>query len=180
MGKIRLLAETAVLELLKPMMTEKVFKDKSAIKKNQKAKDFKLMDTLGNTVKLSDYKGKYIVLYFYPRDNTPGCTIEAQGFKDDYDKYKKLEIVILGVSGDNAASHKKFCEKYSLPFTLLCDIDYKVSTLYNAYGQKSFMGKKFIGILRKTYVIDKDFKIMKIFDKVDVKNHSKEILGLIK
>ncbi len=180
MKMFKALATTAMMELLKPLMSEKVFKKKGIIKENQKAKDFKLRDTSGKDVKLSDYKGKYIILYFYPRDDTPGCTIEAKGFKEDYDKYEKLGAVILGVSGDNESSHKKFCDKYGLPFTLLCDTDFKVSALYNAYGEKSFMGKKSLGIFRKTYVIDKEFKIIKIFDKVNVNNHSKEILELLK
>jgi peroxiredoxin Q/BCP len=109
-------------------------------KENDKAIDFSLKDSLGKTHKLSDYKGKKVVLYFYPKDDTPGCTVEACEFRDSYSEIKKKGAVILGVSTDDEKSHKKFVEKYSLPFSLLCDTEKKVSTAYGVWGEKSFMG----------------------------------------
>lgn len=149
------------------------------LKVGQKAPDFTLKDTDGNTVRLSDFKGKKVILYFYPKDNTPGCTIEACNFRDDFSKYKSLGIEVLGISPDDEKSHKKFVTKYNLPFTLLCDRDAKVSKKYGVYRQKSFLGKKFMGINRTTFLIDEHGKILKMFDKVKVKIHSKEILALM-
>ena len=150
------------------------------LKIGYKAPDFTLADTKGNLVKLSSLKGKPIVLYFYPKDDTPGCTKEACNFRDDYSQYKKKGIVILGVSTDDQTSHQKFTKKYSLPFPLLCDTDKKVVNLYGVYGEKSMYGRKYMGINRFTFLIDKEGRIQHIFNKVSVDDHSKEILAILK
>ncbi len=139
------------------------------------APDFKLKDTDGNTVRLGDFKGKKVVLYFYPRDNTPGCTIEACNFRDDAAKYKAKNAVVLGLSLDGDSSHKKFAEKYKLPFTLLCGTK-DVAEKYGAYGNKGIFG---FGIKRSTFIIDEKGVVMKVFPKVSVVGHSKEILDLL-
>jgi peroxiredoxin Q/BCP len=147
------------------------------LKISDKAPDFELKDTNGDLVKLSDFKGKYVVLYFYPKDDTPGCTAEACSIRDNFSELKKKGVIILGVSKDDEKSHKKFTEKYQLPFQLLSDPEAEVCTKYNCYGKKKFMGREYIGIIRKTFLIDKQGKIKHIFEKVDTKNHAKEILG---
>lgn len=149
------------------------------MKEGTKALDFKLKDKDGREHKLSDYKGKPIVLYFYPKDDTPGCTMEACSFRDNYAEFKKKGAVVIGVSVDDEKSHKKFADKYKLPFILLADPEKKVVQKYGVWGEKSFMGKKYMGTTRATFIIDKDFKIKKIFPKVSVPGHTKEILALI-
>jgi peroxiredoxin Q/BCP len=151
----------------------------SALKEGSKAPDFELLDQDGKKHKLSDYKGKKVVLYFYPKDNTPGCTIEACNFRDDESLYKRKGAVILGISTDDVASHKKFSVGKKLPFTLLADTDKKVVNMYGVWGEKSFMGHKYLGTSRETFIIDEKGKIIKHFDEVSVKNHSKEILELL-
>ena len=143
------------------------------------APDFELEDQDSKTHRLSDYIGKKVVLYFYPRDNTPGCTVEACNFRDDESAYKKKGAVILGVSTDDVSSHKKFSTGKRLPFTLLGDTEKKVVNLYGVWKEKSFLGKKFLGTSRETFIIDEKGKIMKHFDDVSVRNHSKEILELL-
>ena len=138
------------------------------IKTGEKAPDFELKDTFGNLVKLSTFKGKEVVLYFYPKDNTPGCTAEACSFRDNYSLYKKENIVIIGVSKDDEKSHKKFVEKYELPFTLLADTEKKVCKLYEVWGKKKFMGREFEGIIRTTFLIDKQGKIKEILKGEDL------------
>ncbi|MGV8171125.1 MAG: thioredoxin-dependent thiol peroxidase [Candidatus Woesearchaeota archaeon] len=152
---------------------------KSLLKEDSKAPDFELLDQDGKKHKLSDYKGKKVVLYFYPKDSTPGCTIEACSFRDDETAYKKKGAIVLGVSVDDINSHKKFVDKYKLPFTLLADIDKKVVNSYRVWKEKSFMGRKYMGTSRETFLIDEKGKIIKHFDEVNVKNHSKEILELL-
>ena len=149
------------------------------LKIGDKAPDFELRDTNGNLVRLSKLKGKEIVLYFYPKDLTPGCTVEACNFRDDYNDYNKKGVLVFGVSLDNEERHKKFTEKYDLPFPLLSDAEIKVSKAYGVYGEKSFLGKKYFGINRTTFVIDKKGFIKHVFEKVNPKNHSKEVLGAI-
>jgi len=151
----------------------------SALKEGSKAPDFELLDQDGKSHKLSDYKGKKIVLYFYPKDNTPGCTIEACNFRDNESLYKKKGAVILGVSADDVSSHKKFAVGKKLPFTLLADTEKKVINAYGVWKEKSFMGRKYMGISRETFIIDEKGKIMKHFDEVSIKNHSKDILELL-
>lgn len=142
-----------------------------------RAPDFALPDTEGNLVKLSDLKGKQVVLYFYPRDNTPGCTKEACGFRDAYEQYQSQGIVILGVSTDDAKSHEKFVKKFNLPFPLLIDEGGKVAEQYESYGLKKFMGKEYLGIIRNTFVISPDGTIEKIYRKVKPDLHATQILA---
>jgi thioredoxin-dependent peroxiredoxin len=136
------------------------------------APNFSLPDAAGNLIHLADFHGQNIVLYFYPRDNTPGCTKEACSFRDIYAEYQSHNIAVLGVSTDNAQSHTKFTVKYQLPFPLLCDLDAKVSTAYGCYGLKKFMGKEFMGITRMTFAIDPDGRIKKVYQKTGLKTPS--------
>lgn len=147
------------------------------LKEGDKAPDFSTTDAQGNTVKLSDFRGKKLVLFFYPKDNTPGCTKEACSFRDAFAGFKRRGIEVLGVSLDSEASHRKFAEKYELPFDLLADTDRSVSEAYGTYGQKQFMGRKFMGINRMTFLIDEDGKIKKIFGKVKPEGHANEVLA---
>ena len=141
------------------------------------APDFTLPDTEGNAVTLSDLRGQRVVLYFYPRDNTKGCNAEACGFRDAYPRFQDKDVVILGVSTDDAKSHQKFVAKFGLPFPLLCDLDGSVATLYDSYGLKKFMGKEFMGVFRNTFVIGMDGHIEKIYRKVKPEPHAQEILS---
>lgn len=150
-----------------------------SLEENSKAPDFTAIDQNGEKIKLSSFKGKKnIVLYFYPKDMTPGCTTEACEFRDSLPQFKGTEII--GVSADPVERHRKFIEKYELPFTLLSDSDKKVATLYGVWQEKSLYGKKFMGIVRSTFVIDKTGVIRKIFPKVKVKGHVAEVLEAIK
>ena len=150
------------------------------LKIGDKAPDFELSSQDNKKVKLSDFKGKKIILYFYPKDNTPGCTIEACSFRDNLSELKKLKAVVLGVSNDNEASHKKFKDKFNLNFKLLCDTDKKVSKAYGVYEKKNFMGKEYMGITRSTFLIDERGNIKKIFYKVNPKGHVEELIDEIK
>jgi thioredoxin-dependent peroxiredoxin len=140
------------------------------------APDFQLADGEGNIVSLSALQGQRVVLYFYPRDNTPGCTKEACAFRDVYADYQANDTVVLGISTDDAKSHTKFTAKYDLPFPLLCDQDAQVATAYESYGLKKFMGKEYMGVSRSTFVIGRDGKIEKIYRKVKPESHAAEIL----
>lgn len=141
------------------------------------APDFSILDGDGNRITLADLRGKTVVLYFYPRDNTPGCTKEACGFRDRYADFQANNIVILGVSTDDAKKHTKFTQKYDLPFPLLCDTDAELSTAYGVYGLKKFMGKEFMGINRTTFVIDPNGQIAKIYRKVKAEPHPADVLA---
>jgi thioredoxin-dependent peroxiredoxin len=141
------------------------------------ASDFSLPDENGKYHKLSDFRGKPVVLYFYPKDDTPGCTKEACNFRDDYSDYKNVGLEIIGISPDNAASHAKFKAKYNLPFVLLADKDHEVCQLFGVWGKKKFMGREFDGVLRTTFLIDKEGKVVKIFEGVKPADHSKEVLA---
>jgi peroxiredoxin Q/BCP len=141
-----------------------------------KAPDFKLKDENGNSYTLKQFRGKRVVLYFYPKDDTPGCTKEACAFRDDYHVYTDHDIVIIGVSADDAKSHQKFKDKYDLPFILLSDPDKKVMEDYGAWGEKKLYGKTVVGVIRKTYLIDEKGKIVKIYPRVRVNGHSEAIL----
>lgn len=143
------------------------------------APDFTLLDETGVSRKLSDYRGKDVVLYFYPKDDTPGCTAEACAFRDDYSDYEKAGVVILGVSADSPKSHAKFKEKYGLPFTLLSDEDHKVCEHYGVWAKKKMMGREYMGILRTTYLISKEGVVKKVFENVKPAGHSQEILALV-
>src|SRR3989338_5427638 len=138
----------------------------------KKAPDFSLPDSEGNIVKLGDLKGKRVVLYFYPKDDTPGCTVEACVFRDMEGDFEKRGAVILGISPDNSASHAAFTSKYKLPFMLLADEGAAVAKKYGAWGEKHFMGRKFEGILRTTFIIGKTGKIEKVFQKVKPEGHN--------
>lgn len=141
-----------------------------------KAPDFTLKDTNGNDVTLSKLKGKKVVLYFYPKDDTPGCTVEAKAFRDNLARITKKGALIYGVSKDDSTSHQKFTDKFSLNFPLLADPEHKVIEKYGAWGEKSMYGKKFMGIIRSTFIIDEDGRIMKVFPKVTPEGHAEEVL----
>ena len=143
------------------------------------APDFTLPADGGGEVTLSDYRGKKVVLYFYPKDNTPGCTTEACNFRDDYSDILAAGAVVLGVSPDSVGSHDRFKLKFNLPFALLSDPDHQVAELYGAWGEKKMYGKTYMGIIRSTVVIDEEGKIIKIFPKVSPKNHSQEVLSVL-
>ncbi|PIN75022.1 thioredoxin-dependent thiol peroxidase [Candidatus Woesearchaeota archaeon CG10_big_fil_rev_8_21_14_0_10_37_12] len=145
------------------------------LKTGDKIKDFELPDQNGKLVKLSDFKDKTIIIYFYPKDMTPGCTAEACSFRDNFSKLKKKSVVVIGISKDSEKSHQKFIEKYDLPFTLLSDPDAKVIKAFGAWGKKKFMGREFDGILRSTFVI-KNNKIIKVYDKVNCTTHAEDLL----
>ena len=147
------------------------------LKEGDKAPDFMAKDQNGDTVKLKDLKGQRVVLYFYPKDDTPGCTKEACSFRDADDVYRKKGIRVLGVSTDDEKSHQKFISKFQLPFDLLADTDKQIVESYGVWGEKSMYGKKFMGTNRKTFLIDENGKIAKIFDKVDVAKHADEVLS---
>lgn len=146
---------------------------------NQPAPDFTLPDQNGNTVRLSDFRGRWVVLYFYPKDMTPGCTQEACSFRDMYQEFREAGIVVLGVSADDVASHQKFTEKYDLPFPLLADPDHTVSEAYGAWREKSMYGKKFWGVDRITYIIDPNGIVRKVFPKVKPASHGDEVYSAI-
>lgn len=143
-----------------------------------KAPDFKLPDQEGNIVKLSGFKGKKVVLYFYVRDFTPGCTNQACSMRDGEEYLKKAGIVTMGISTDSIESHKKFVQKYELLFTLLSDEGAKVAKKYGVYGMKTFMGRKFMGVKRTTFLINEKGTIVKVMPKVDVKDHANEVLDM--
>ena len=145
-----------------------------------KAPAFSLEDQSGETVKLSDFKGKTVVLYFYPKDDTPGCTREACAFRDEHSALKKAGAVVLGVSPDSGPSHAKFAGKYKLPFPLLADIDHAVSEKYGAWGEKTLYGRKFMGITRSTFLIDPSGKVARVWPKVKVDGHVDQVLEAIR
>lgn len=149
------------------------------IKTKQKAPDFNLKDKEGKKYNLNNFKAKFIILYFYPKDNTPGCTIEAMQFNKDKKEYDKRNAKVIGISGGDEKSKTKFCEKNNLNILLLSDTDFSVSKQYEVYGKKSFMGKSFMGINRTTFILDKEKHIIKVFEKVKPIVHSKEILEYI-
>jgi peroxiredoxin Q/BCP len=144
------------------------------------APDFTLLDEKETPHHLSDYLGQNVVLYFYPKDDTPGCTIEACNFRDDYHAYVVGDVTILGVSPDDPKSHAKFKKKFGLPFPLLADVEHTVSEQYGVWGQKKFMGREYMGVLRTTFLIGPDGLIKRVFEDVKPARHSAEILGVIK
>ncbi|NNE65052.1 MAG: thioredoxin-dependent thiol peroxidase [Pyrinomonadaceae bacterium] len=146
------------------------------VKEGNKAPAFTAKDQEGNKVKLSDYKGEKVVLYFYPRDMTPGCTKQACSLRDGFSELKKNNIVVLGVSTDDEKSHQKFIAKHELPFTLIADTDHKVSEKYGVWVEKNMYGKKYMGIKRTTFLINEDGKIATIMKKVKVAEHAQEVL----
>ena len=164
------------LQLICFSLVTKLICTMKRIEEGEKAPEFVAKDQRGETVKLSDYKGKKVVLYFYPKDNTPTCTTEACNLRDNYQLLQQKGIEVVGVSADSARKHQNFIKKYDLPFTLLADEDHEVINAYGVWGEKTFMGRTFDGIHRVTYVIDEEGKVIKRFDKVASKRHSEEIL----
>lgn len=148
----------------------------AVIKEGGKAPVFTASDQDGNPVSIADFKGKKVVLYFYPKDNTPTCTTQACNLRDNFSLLKRKGYVVLGISADSVKSHKKFEEKYDLPFTLLADEDQKIANQYKVWQLKQMMGHTFMGIVRTTFLIDEDGKIAKIINKPVSKNHTQEIL----
>jgi peroxiredoxin Q/BCP len=145
----------------------------------KKAPAFSLKDHTGKTVKLSDFAGQHVVLYFYPKDNTPGCTTEACDFRDEHSALKKAGAVVLGVSPDAAPSHQKFIDKFSLPFPLLVDTEHTAAEAYGAWGEKSLYGRKFLGIIRSTFLIAPDGVLQRAWSKVKVAGHVQEVLAAL-
>jgi len=143
------------------------------------APDFELSDQFGKVHKLSNYRRKKIILYFYPKDLTPGCTVEACEFRDANELLKKNNFVVLGISADKVELHKKFSDKYKLNFPLLADTEKKVINAYGVFGKKKFLGKEYYGIMRTTFIIDENGKIEKVFEKVKPEGHALQILGTI-
>jgi thioredoxin-dependent peroxiredoxin len=145
-------------------------------KEGSAAPAFSSTNANGEPVRLKDLRGQRVVLYFYPKDDTPGCTKEACSFRDSFSEFKKRGITVLGVSPDSEASHKKFAAKYKLPFTLVADKDHVIADAYGVYGEKKFMGRTYMGVNRTTFLIDEKGKIKKIFEKVKPDEHAKEVL----
>jgi thioredoxin-dependent peroxiredoxin len=144
------------------------------------APEFSLLDDSKVMRRLSDFHGRPVVLYFYPKDDTPGCTTEACNFRDDYSAYVTADIVVLGVSPDSVQSHEKFKKKFSLPFPLLADEEHKVCDLYGVWGPKKFIGRDYEGVLRTTFVIDSNGRVAKVFENVRPSEHSAEVLDAVK
>jgi peroxiredoxin Q/BCP len=153
---------------------------KKELNAGDKSPDFTLTSDKGENVSLKQFRGKQVVLYFYPKDDTPGCTRESCDFRDSITTIEKAGAVVLGVSLDDQASHQKFIKKYSLPFTLLCDTETTMSKAYGVYKEKSLYGRKFWGIERTTFIIDKDGKIKQVFRKVSVDGHRDQVLEALK
>ncbi len=147
-----------------------------SLKVGDSAPDFSVNDQSGNPVKLSDFKGKKVVLYFYPKDNTPGCTAEACNLRDNYEALQKAGYVVLGVSTDSEKSHQKFIDKFELPFPLLADTEKQIHDKYDTWVEKSMYGRKYMGTARTTFLIDENGKIEEIIGKVKTKDHTAQIL----
>ncbi|MCU0387367.1 MAG: thioredoxin-dependent thiol peroxidase [Chitinophagaceae bacterium] len=147
-----------------------------ALTVGKKAPAFSGVDQNGNSIALKDFKGKKVVLYFYPKDDTPGCTAQACNLRDNHSELLKKGFVVIGVSVDSVKKHKKFEEKYDLPFWLVADEDKKIVEAYRVWGEKKFMGKTYMGTTRTTFLIDEDGKIKSIIEKPDTKNHAAEVL----
>lgn len=152
---------------------------KLSLKEGDKAPVFTAPTNGGGKISLADFKGKNVILYFYPKDDTPGCTKEACAFRDHFAEFKKKGAVVLGVSTDPVKSHDKFVEKFKLPFTLLADEDKKIVEAYGVWGQKSFMGRKYLGTHRVTFLIGPDGRIKKIWSKVKPEEHAAEVLAAL-
>jgi thioredoxin-dependent peroxiredoxin len=149
------------------------------IAEGQAAPDFELTTDAGETVRLSSLRGKPVVLYFYPKDDTPGCTAQACGIRDVYGEFERAGAVVLGVSPDDERSHVKFKEKYDLPFTLLADTDHTVAEEFGVWGEKSFAGRKYMGVNRSTFVIDADGNVKKVMHDVKPATHADDVLAAL-
>ncbi len=147
---------------------------------DSEAPNFEAPDQAGQLVRLRDLRGKWVVLYFYPRDNTPGCTKEACSFRDNHEEIQEFGAVVLGVSGDSEESHRKFAEKHNLPFQLLVDDDHSIARAYGAWGTKNMYGRTFEGVIRSTFIISPDGRIAKIWPKVKPATHGEEVLQWLK
>jgi thioredoxin-dependent peroxiredoxin len=143
---------------------------------NKLAPNFKLPDQDNQSHQLSDYKGQWVLLYFYPKDDTPGCTTEACSLRDNLPRFNNIKAVVLGISTDSVASHKKFADKYRIPFTLLADENKQVVQQYGVWGEKKFMGRTYMGILRTSFLIDPQGKVAKIYEKVKPAVHAEQVL----
>jgi thioredoxin-dependent peroxiredoxin len=150
------------------------------VEEGKPAPDFELTSDGGETVKLSDFRGKQVVLYFYPKDDTPGCTAQACGIRDVYGEFQREGAIVLGVSPDDERSHVKFKEKYDLPFTLLADAGHEVADEYGVWAEKQYAGKTYWGVDRSTFVIDKDGTVKKVMHKVKPDNHADEVLASLR
>ena len=157
-----------------------IIRSKPCLKKDESIPSFSVPDENGEIVKSVDFKGKNIVIYFYPKDFTPGCTTEADEFSKDHAKFTKADIRIIGISPDDSEKHKKFCDKMGIKYTLLADTEKKVSKMFGVWGKKKFMGREYMGVARSTFLADKKGKIFKVFPKVKPAGHSKEVLECFK
>jgi len=146
------------------------------VEEGQEAPDFELTSDAGETVRLSQFRGQPVVLYFYPRDDTPGCTTQACGIRDNYDDFQQRGAVVLGVSPDEETAHVKFKQKYGLPFTLLADPEHEVSEQYDVWGERKYMGRTYMGVERSTFLIDRDGRISKVMRRVKPDTHVEQVL----
>lgn len=150
------------------------------IEEGQPAPDFELSSDAGETIRLSELRGKPVVLYFYPRDDTPGCTTQACGIRDTYDEFEQVGAVVLGVSPDDEQSHRTFRDKYDLPFTLLADTDHRVAEQYGVWGEKRYRGRTYLGVSRWTFVIDADGTVKRVFANVKPDGHAASVLAALR
>ena len=149
------------------------------VEEGKPAPDFELPSDSGESVKLSELRGKPVVLYFYPKDDTPGCTAQACGIRDAYGEFEKEGAIVLGVSPDDEESHRSFRDKYDLPFTLLADTDHQVAEQYGVWGEKKYMGRTYMGVNRSTFVIDADGNLKKVMHNVKPANHADDVLSAL-
>jgi peroxiredoxin Q/BCP len=149
------------------------------IEEGQQAPDFALRDDAGETVRLSDLRGRPVVLYFYPKDDTPGCTTQACGIRDAYGEFEQAGAVVLGVSPDSEARHVQFKDKYDLPFTLLADTDHEVAERYGVWGEKTYMGRTYLGVKRSTFVIGEDGTVRRVLHDVKPATHADDVLAVL-
>ena len=150
------------------------------LREGDPAPDFELTSDSGDTIRLSDLRGRKVVLYFYPKDDTPGCTTQACGIRDAYAEFEETGAVVLGVSPDDEASHVKFKAKHRLPFTLLADTEHRVAELYGVWGEKSFMGRRYMGVDRSTFVVDEQGRLAKVMHKVKPAEHADDVLAALR
>ena len=168
-----MIAQTGEIPLTFTRMAKKTVN----LKEGDRAPDFSAPATGGPDISLSDLRAKNVVLYFYPKDDTPGCTKEACGFRDCFAEIRKRGALVVGVSKDTAKSHEKFSKKFDLPFPLLSDADHKIAEAYGVWGEKKFMGRKYMGVNRMTFLIDEKGKIKKVYEKVKPDDHAQEVLA---